>query len=51
MAENIRDLLADEDAKLSRSARLRWEGALTAVELILGAKPSLARDDLERLTL
>jgi len=44
-ADSIRALLADPDANLGRDARLRWEGALTAVEAVLGKAPSLATDD------
>jgi hypothetical protein len=41
-AESIRALLADTDANPSRDARLRWEGALTALERVLGQEPSLS---------
>jgi hypothetical protein len=47
MAESIRLLLADPDAHLSRDARLRWEGALTVLEVVLGQEPSLAPGDLD----
>jgi len=40
-ADSIRALLGDTDANLSRDARLRWEGALTALEAVLGKAPSL----------
>jgi len=44
-ADSIRALLADPDANLSRDARLRWEGALTAIEAVLGKAPSLFADE------
>ena len=50
-AESVRALLTDPDANLSRSARLRWEGALTAVEYLLGMTPSLISVDPERFLL
>ena len=45
LADHIRALLADPDANLGHSARLRWEGALTAVEYVLGRTPSLVSED------
>ena len=36
LAKSIRQLLDDPDAYLTRDARLRWEGALTALETVLG---------------
>ena len=47
LANSIRLLLADPDAHLSRDARLRWEGALTALEVALEANPSLGADALD----
>ena len=44
MVADIRALLADPDARLSPTARHRWEGALTALEVVLGERPSLARE-------
>jgi hypothetical protein len=40
-AESIRELLDDSDAGLSRDARLRWEGALSALEALLREPSSL----------
>ena len=45
LAESIRALLADPDAHLTRDGRLRWEGALTAVEAVLGKCPSLLAEN------
>jgi hypothetical protein len=42
--ERIRQLLADPDARLSGPTRARWEGALTALEAVLGEAPSLFDD-------
>jgi hypothetical protein len=47
MVESIRLLLADPDAHLSRDARLHWEGALTALEVVLGKPPTLGIEDLD----
>ena len=44
LTERIRQLLADPDAHLSGSTRQRWEGALTALEAVLGEAPSLVDD-------
>jgi hypothetical protein len=41
LAEEIRALLAEPQAALSRDARLRWEGAVTILEVVLGDRPSL----------
>lgn len=41
MVQSIRLLLKDPDAHLTRDARLRWEGALTALEVVLGETPTL----------
>ncbi len=46
---SLRSILDDPDANLSRDARLRWEGALTALEVVLGERPTLAPEGL-RLT-
>jgi len=43
-ADSVRAILADPDANLSRDARLRWEGALTALEAVLGRAASLTSD-------
>lgn len=51
MAERIRDLLGDPDAGLTESIRRRWEGALTALEAVLGEAPSLVGEEPERLRL
>ena len=40
LADDIRGVLADPDA-LTRDARLRWEGALTALDLVLGNESTL----------
>jgi hypothetical protein len=37
LVESIRALLADADAGLNDLERRRWEGALLALELVLGA--------------
>jgi hypothetical protein len=47
LADEVRSILADPDAGLSTSARLRWQGALTALEVVLGERPSLASLDDE----
>ncbi len=47
LSDSVRQLLADPDARLSRDARLRWEGALTALETVLGQAPTLGRDGLD----
>jgi hypothetical protein len=47
LADSVRRLLADPDTRLSRDARLRWEGALTALETVLGQAPTLVREDLD----
>ena len=41
MAEGVQALLADSDAGLSPDRRLRWEGALAALEAVLGQRSSL----------
>ena len=51
LAEHVRALLHDPDANLTRNARLRWEGALTAVEYVLGRTPTLISEDPERFVL
>jgi hypothetical protein len=45
MAEAIRALLDDPDAGLSRDGRLRWEGALAALEAVLRSPSSLVDDE------
>jgi len=44
LADEIAGLLADPDAKLAWDTRLRWEGALTVLERILGRAPTLSPD-------
>jgi hypothetical protein len=44
-ADAVAELLSDPAAGLSPDARLRWEGALTAAEIILGRTPSLLDDE------
>ena len=46
MAASIRGLLADSDADINEPLRRRWEGALVALEAVLGEKTSLV-DNLE----
>jgi hypothetical protein len=42
LADHIRELLADPDAGLAEATRQRWQGALTALEAVLGEPSSLA---------
>lgn len=44
MADSIRTLLADQHADLNEPMRRRWEGALAALEVVLGQKSSLVDD-------
>jgi hypothetical protein len=44
LVERIRQLLADPDTRLAVPTRQRWEGALTALEAVLGEAPSLVDD-------
>jgi hypothetical protein len=44
LADDIRDLLADPDAGLTATTRARWEGALAALEAVLGLRSSLIED-------
>ena len=46
LAVSIRALLADPDADINEPLRRRWEGALVALEAVLGEKTSLV-DNLE----
>lgn len=46
LATSIRALLADPDAGINEPLRRRWEGALVALEAVLGEKISLV-DNLE----
>jgi hypothetical protein len=46
LAASIRALLADPDAGINEPQRRRWEGALVALEAVLGEKTSLV-DNLE----
>lgn len=41
LADHIRKLLADPDAGLTEPMRQRWQGALTALEAVLGEPSSL----------
>jgi hypothetical protein len=41
LAESIRAFLTDPDADLNEHARRRWEGALAALEVVLGQGSSL----------
>lgn len=41
LAESIRRLLADPDAGLTDLVRRRWEGALAALEVVLGERSTL----------
>jgi hypothetical protein len=45
LAESIRGLLDDPDAGLTAMARVHWEGALAALEAVLGWRSSLVEDD------
>jgi hypothetical protein len=47
LADSIHFLLDDPDARLTRDARLRWEGALTALEAVLGVRPRLSPDTFD----
>lgn len=47
LAESVRALLADSDAGLNEPLRRRWEGALIALETVLGERTSLV-DNLEQ---
>jgi hypothetical protein len=44
LADDIRNLLADPDADLTATTRARWEGALAALETVLGERSSLVED-------
>ena len=44
-AASIRALLADPDADLNDPVRRRWEGALSALEAVLGQEPSLVETE------
>ena len=46
LAASIRALLADPDAGINEPLRRRWEGALAALEAVLGETTSLV-DNLE----
>ena len=46
LATSIRGLLDDPDGGLSEAQRRRWEGALAALEAVLGRKSSLV-DNLD----
>jgi hypothetical protein len=40
LANSIRSLLADPDSDLNEPMRRRWEGALAALEAVLGDRSS-----------
>ena len=44
LADRIRHVLADPDAGLTEPTRQRWQGALTALEAVLGEPSSLAEE-------
>ena len=44
LAESVRALLADPDAGLNELTKRRWEGALAALEVVLGVRSSLLGD-------
>ena len=44
-AASIRALLADPGAGLNDPVRRRWEGALSALEEVLGQEPSLVETE------
>ena len=46
LAASITELLTDSGAGLSPAARARWEGALTACEVVLGRAPTVAGDEI-----
>jgi len=49
LLESIRTLLTDPDSGLNEHSRRRWEGALAALEVVLGERSSLVdnfRSDL-----
>ena len=43
LTDCIRQLLADPDARLTEATRERWQGALTALEAVLGEPPASSR--------
>jgi len=47
LADSVRALLSDPDADLNDPLRRRWEGALAALEAVLGERSSLV-DNLGR---
>ncbi len=44
LARSIRALLADPEADLNEPMRRRWEGALAALEAVLGERSFLVED-------
>lgn len=44
LAEALRAILADPDAGLNDHTRRRWEGALAALEAVLGEDSTLVAD-------
>jgi hypothetical protein len=49
LAASVKALLDDRDARLTQTSRARWEGALAALEAVLGLRSSLVGDDPELL--
>lgn len=45
LADDIQDLLADPEGGLNAATRAHWEGALAALEAVLGRRPSLLEDN------
>jgi hypothetical protein len=45
LADDIRQLLADPDRGLSALSQARWQGALAALEAVLGLTTTLLDDD------
>ena len=50
LADAVRVLLADPESGLNEPLRRRWEGALAALELVLGQRSSLV-DNFEQYLL
>jgi len=47
LADSVRVLLADPESGLNEPLRRRWEGALAALEVVLGQRSSLV-DNFEQ---
>jgi hypothetical protein len=45
LVSEIHELLSDPDVSLSVITRARWEGALSALEAVLGLRPSIVVED------